>query len=151
MTLAFVENHKIAKYPISSTDLQKKFPNTSFFLPLEGQNLEMYGVVTVENTQLPSFDSRTHRIEEGTPINKNGKWKQSWNLIELSDEQKNQIKDNKKASVRNERNMKLSASDWTQLPDSGVNKELWAQYRQALRDVPEQSGFPYDVIWTEKP
>jgi len=151
MPLAFVENHKIEKYPISSADLQKKFPNTSFFLPLEGQNLEMYGVVTVENTQQPSFDYQIQRLEEGTPINHNGKWKQSWNIIELSDEEKNQIADNKKALVRNERNIKLLASDWTQLPDSNVNKKLWAQYRQALRDVPEQSGFPYDVIWPKKP
>lgn len=156
MSLAFIENNKIIQYPISSADLQKKFPNTSFpntsfFLPLEGQNLEMYGVVTVENKQPPSFDSRTHRLEEGTPINNNGKWEQSWNLIELSEERKNQIENNKKESVRNERNIKLSASDWTQLPDSAVNKALWAQYRQELRDISKQSGFPWNVNWPEPP
>ena len=151
MPLAFIENNKIIQYPITSTDLQRKFPNTSFFLPLEGQNLEMYGVVTVENRQPPSFDSRTHRLEEGTPINNNGKWEQSWNLIELSEEQKNQIQDNKKESVRNERNMKLSASDWTQLLDSKVDKVLWARYRQELRDISKQSGFPWNVIWPKLP
>lgn len=38
--------------------------------------------------------------------------------------------------IRTERNNRLFASDWTQLQDSNVNKELWATYRQALRDLP---------------
>lgn len=151
MPLAFAENNKIIQYPISSTDLQKKFPNTSFFLPLEGQNLETFGVVSVENTQQPSFDNTTHYLEEGPLINDNGVWKQTWNLIELSIEEKSRIEDNKKASVRIERNMKLSASDWTQLQDAKVDRESWAKYRQDLRDITNQSRFPYDVIWPEKP
>ena len=27
----------------------------------------------------------------------------------------------------------------------------WAKYRQSLRDIPQQPGFPYDVVWPEKP
>lgn len=38
------------------------------------------------------------------------------------------------------RNAKLSASDWTQVADAPVDKEKWATYRQALRDLPEQGG-----------
>jgi hypothetical protein len=38
--------------------------------------------------------------------------------------------------IRVERNNRLFASDWTQLQDSKVNKETWAEYRQALRDLP---------------
>lgn len=39
--------------------------------------------------------------------------------------------------IRTERNFRLSVTDWTQLPDSVCNKEAWATYRQALRDLPE--------------
>jgi hypothetical protein len=47
---------------------------------------------------------------------------------------------------------KLAASDWTQMPDyNGANKTAWATYRQALRDVPAQAGFPWDVTWPEMP
>ena len=60
--------------------------------------------------------------------------------------------DRKAAEVRAERDTKLAASDWTQMPDyNGANKTAWATYRQALRDVPAQAGFPWDVTWPEMP
>lgn len=37
------------------------------------------------------------------------------------------------------RNAQLVASDWTQTLDAPVNKAAWANYRQALRDLPAQS------------
>jgi hypothetical protein len=53
--------------------------------------------------------------------------------------------------VRADRNSKLSECDWTQLTDAPVDVQAWAEYRQALRDVPDQDGFPWDVEWPEKP
>ena len=50
-------------------------------------------------------------------------------------------------SVRTTRDEKLKDSDWTQISDSTADKATWATYRQALRDVPTQSGFPWEVIW----
>jgi hypothetical protein len=50
-------------------------------------------------------------------------------------------------SVRTTRDEKLKDSDWTQIADAPVDKEIWATYRQALRDVPTQSGFPWEVTW----
>ena len=54
-------------------------------------------------------------------------------------------------AVRQTRNQRLTISDWTQLEDSPVDKAAWATYRQALRDVPEQEGFPWNVQWPEQP
>jgi hypothetical protein len=53
--------------------------------------------------------------------------------------------------VREQRNQKLADCDWTQLADSPVDKAVWATYRQALRDVPGQAGFPWTVNWPEQP
>ncbi len=54
--------------------------------------------------------------------------------------------------VRAERNGRLFASDYTQLSDVPIsNRSAWVTYRQALRDVPEQAGFPEEVIWPTKP
>ncbi|MFY7906535.1 MAG: tail fiber assembly protein, partial [Burkholderiaceae bacterium] len=55
------------------------------------------------------------------------------------------------ASQRAFRNTLLSDCDWTQLPDAPVNTQAWAYYRQALRDVTSQTGFPWDIQWPEKP
>ena len=53
--------------------------------------------------------------------------------------------------VRRDRDSKLKESDWTQLADSPVNKETWATYRQSLRDVPSQEGFPWTITWPTEP
>lgn len=53
--------------------------------------------------------------------------------------------------VREIRDRLLSKSDWTQIADAPVDKTAWAEYRQKLRDVPQQSGFPAEVDWPVKP
>jgi hypothetical protein len=60
---------------------------------------------------------------------------------------------NTKATLdcRAKRNALLVASDWTQVADAPVDQAEWAVYRQALRDVTDQSGFPENVVWPVKP
>jgi len=53
--------------------------------------------------------------------------------------------------VRAERNALLAACDWTQVADAPVDQAAWAVYRQALRDVTAQAGFPLDVAWPVQP
>jgi len=53
--------------------------------------------------------------------------------------------------IRANRDALLSQSDWTQVPDAPVDQQAWAEYRQALRDVPQQAGFPTDITWPTKP
>lgn len=58
------------------------------------------------------------------------------------------------SAIRAERNTKLTECDWTQLNDTPLDnpsKVAWTNYRQALRDIPTQSGFPHNVIWPVKP
>lgn len=45
----------------------------------------------------------------------------------------------------------LVGSDWTQLPDVSVDKAAWQAYRQHLRDVPAQAGFPITIDWGTAP
>ena len=58
------------------------------------------------------------------------------------------------ANVRAERNRKLAASDWTQIPNNALTdakKAEWATYRQSLRDISSQSGFPHSTTWPTEP
>ena len=60
--------------------------------------------------------------------------------------------DRKAVEVRSERNAKLAATDWTQTVDTPqATKDKYATYRQTLRDVPAQSGFPNNVVWPTQP
>jgi hypothetical protein len=57
-------------------------------------------------------------------------------------------------NVRAERDALLAGCDWTQAADAPatVNKPAWATYRQALRDLPAQGGFPSGTInWPTPP
>jgi hypothetical protein len=49
------------------------------------------------------------------------------------------------------RNAELARTDFTQLPDAPVNKQAWAEYRQALRDLPAQGGLADDAVIPAKP
>lgn len=53
-------------------------------------------------------------------------------------------------AIRTERNARLAASDWTQLPDAPVDHAAWAAYRQALRDITEQPD-PFNITWPVEP
>lgn len=53
--------------------------------------------------------------------------------------------------VRSKRDALISSCDWTQLPDAPVDQTAWAVYRQALRDITDQEGFPSSVVWPVPP
>lgn len=54
--------------------------------------------------------------------------------------------------VRIKRDILLNSSDWTQLEDIPRKiKNPYKEYRQKLRDIPQQAGFPSDVKWPDKP
>lgn len=56
------------------------------------------------------------------------------------------------SEARTFRDSLLTRSDWTQLPDApSETKEAWAAYRQALRDITKQTGYPYEINWPTVP
>ena len=58
------------------------------------------------------------------------------------------------AQVRVERDRLLADCDWTQVADAPLSdseKEAWAVYRQALRDVPQTQDDPDNIVWPETP
>jgi len=62
----------------------------------------------------------------------------------------------KSAAIRAERDRRIALTDWTQAPDvlalqSANQRTAWAKYRQALRDVTKQAGFPNSVQWPVSP
>jgi len=58
--------------------------------------------------------------------------------------------------IRSERTARLAAFDYITAPDvwpslTPEKQSEWVTYRQALRDIPEQAGFPNDVVWPTAP
>ena len=76
-------------------------------------------------------------------------------IIPLSDQEisdmANEVLSSLSVNVREKRNAKLAETDWTQVADAPVSQEDWAAYRELLRSIPEQEGFPNEVTWPTEP
>ena len=79
------------------------------------------------------------------------KWYTKYSVADM-DQEAIAAKDTEQAkSIRSQRTDKLKDSDWTQVADAPVDKAAWATYRQALRDITAQTGFPWTIDWPVQP
>lgn len=145
-----LKNNVVDKYPYTLDQLKSDNPNVSFPETIPNSTLSEYGVFPVSFADAPTVDY-TKNVTEDTPKLINGQWTQVWEVTPASNEEIQERTDSQAAVVRDKRNFKLSECDWTQLPDSPVDKAAWAEYRQELRDVTNQGGFPWEVIWPTQP
>lgn len=142
----------IITYPYSPTDLIRANPNTSFPAgPLSPETLAEYDVFPVQAVSPPAFNSRTQRLVEQQPARIAGAWVQRWIIEPLSGDEITALDARQADAVRADRTARLAACDWTQLADAPVDTAAWAAYRQDLRDVPSQAGFPWEVSWPVAP
>jgi hypothetical protein len=142
----------ILEYPYSVEKLRRDNPQISFPITPTARLLAEYNVFAVCATT-PGFDPILEVAEQaGCCFNEaTGQWESAWvvrpkTLEEIEAEATEQAE-----SVRAERNAYLAASDWTQLADAPVDSAAWVNYRQALRDVTAQVGFPWSVDWPTPP
>ena len=149
---ALIENGAVAKYPYTIGDLKAANPNTSFAANVSDDDLQGYGVHRVYFATQPQI-TRFQVLEEGTPVfsDEDQRWTQVWSVRDMTQEEFDALKASQAASIRAERNAKLAASDWTQVIDAPVDQAAWATYRQVLRDITSQAGFPWDIQWPAQP
>jgi hypothetical protein len=140
---AKIINDVVAKFPYSMGALHVEYPDTSFPAAPTAELLAAFGVYKVVEETAPTVDSKTHRQSQSIQ-EIDGVWTQVWELQQLP-------QDTASANVRGHRDRLLTASDWTQVADAPVDKDAWATYRQALRDVSSQDGFPWSVEWPTQP
>jgi len=154
---------------ISTSQFKGLYPNTSFPKPMTAKVYESFGYDTVLNgaaatVTAPYGRSQESGIEEidglwytkfvAGPVFTDTKDKDGKTVTAATNEAayKAEIDADAAVRVRGDRDKKLTDCDWTQANDSPVKDESsWTTYRQALRDVPTQSGFPHTVTWPTKP
>lgn len=145
-----IENGAVKQYPYGIGQLKAANPLTSFPAQANDEMLASYGVQRVFFSTPPTITD-TQVLEEGTPVFADGRWTQVWSVRDMTAEEVASRNDAQAAAVRADRNAKLSASDWTQVADAPVDKAAWATYRQALRDISGQTGFPWTITWPTQP
>lgn len=145
---ARIENNQIAEWPI--VNIYQRLPQVSFSEPINHANLPD-GFVYVAPPATPEYNPASQAVELNAPAMVDGSWQQVYNVIDLSAEQLQTNADSAASIVRSARDVKLAASDWTQVADAPVDKAVWATYRQELRDITLQSGFPTTIQWPIAP
>lgn len=138
---------------IMHTDIRLAAGNVSLPRELTDEIIASIGLLPVTVVPAPSYDQSTQIAEQAECVynEQEQRWETSWTIRNLTAEEAQQSYDNKSSTIRTSRNNLLSKSDWTQVADAPVDQTAWANYRQALRDVTAQSGFPWEVIWPTQP
>jgi hypothetical protein len=144
-------NQTVEIFPYSIGDLRRDNPNTSFPRNPSDAVLADWNVFPVVEQSPPEYNPANQNLNQLNPMLVDGQWLQTWQVTAASAEEIAERLQSKEAEVRQQRNELLSTCDWTQLPDSPADHEAWATYRQALRDVTAQEGFPWDITWPEAP
>jgi hypothetical protein len=136
--------------PYSIGQLRKDNPRTSFPKNPSVALLAEWGVFPVKPTNPPAVD-HTKKLTEKPPVKQGDQWVQVWEVLDATESEVQDRITDKANAVRAERDQKLVESDWTQVADAPVDKAAWAEYRQALRDITTQDGFPWSVEWPIAP
>lgn len=135
---------------MTDSEFRASHPNTSFPPQLSEALINNFDAdVVFEGPQAQPTRYQTAYRDGVQQIN--GKWYTKYSVADMDDDAKAAIDARQADAVRATRNQKLKDSDWTQVADAPVDKDAWATYRQALRDVPSQAGFPWDVQWPTEP
>ena len=76
------------------------------------------------------------------------------NIVEFPENEEDHEHSHKKSAIIHRRNLLLSESDYLMMVDYPISDEKKQEikvYRQALRDIPQQDGFPDNIVWPDKP
>lgn len=147
-------NQTVETFPYSIGDLRRDNPNTSFPRGPSNECLASWNVFPVVDRPKPSFDPATENCNPVNPTYENGEWVVNWQVTPADADEIAQRLAYESESVRDQRNLLLVESDWTQLTDSPLTGSIlssWVTYRQELRDLTTQAGFPWTISWPTPP
>lgn len=134
-----------AKYTLGQ--LRRDNPQTSFPKLIPDDLLASYDVYPYTRPVAPEYDSLSHRLTDGAFEQVEGAWVLPYVVEQQPLEQAER-------NIRSRRDGLLQETDWIVIKsyERGENiPAVWELYRQALRDITAQAGFPYEVTWPTKP
>jgi len=123
--------------------LRRDNPNTSFPKSPNDALLADWDVYPYTVQDQPTVDYMTQKLTPAALVQVSGAWTQGWEVSNLPTEDAGR-------NIRRQRDNLLSKTDWMALSDNTMTPE-WSSYRQALRGITAQEGFPFSVDWPTKP
>ena len=165
------------EYRIQSTgevktqgEVRRMHSNTSLPKVWDANVCAALGIDPVLAAPKPETTGYTQAVRNGATQDANGNWVQAWSVVDMfADTTEDGVTTTKaeheaayqanldaKAaeSVRTQRDAELEKSDWMVIRSAETGVALdsnWATYRQALRDITDQIGFPNEINWPVEP
>ena len=158
------------QFPYTVGQFRRDNPNTSFPRQIPNTILRRYAVYEVTELEKPSYDPLVQTLVRGTPTREVIRMKTEEDCTdpdtgevdtdqvgqplygsewEVEHTVQNMEQSVAEANVRSKRDGLLQETDWMALSDVTMSDSITA-YRQALRDIPSQAGFPFSVTWPTK-
>ncbi len=137
-------NGNPVKYTIKQ--LRQDNPNSSFGRLISEEVLASYDVYSC-TVQYVDYDRLAQTSVEGQFVQVDGQWTLFMVAENLAAEQA-------EANIRSNRDDLLQETDWIVIKSYERSQNIpaeWELYRQGLRDITGQSGFPFSVTWPIKP
>tara|TARA_B100000131_G_scaffold309401_1_gene339832 strand:+ start:524 stop:982 length:459 start_codon:yes stop_codon:yes gene_type:complete len=141
----------VSKYPYDVTQLRYDNPGTSFPRIVSDEMLKEWNVFPVTEEDEPSYVPRLQNcVKNSEPTLDGSDWKISWTISDKTGNEQAEYQISLESEVRTDRNKRLDETDWWAVSDRTMTNEQ-TEYRDLLRKVPEQTGFPFDITWPTKP
>jgi hypothetical protein len=143
-------------------EIRKLHPNTSIPKVWDANVCDSLGIDPVFVSPQPTPSGDYKRVVRNGAVEDGGNWVQAWLEQDMFVTDSDGTKAEKEAAyqatldataaelARSNRDAKLALTDWRAGSDLTLTSE-WATYRQALRDIPGQAGFPHEVTWPDSP
>jgi len=154
--------HKVTGEVKSQGEWRSANPNVSLPRTWNQNVLDALNIEAVFEAPKPDVGPYQSAARNGVTQDANGNWVQAWSVVDMFSTDAEGTKAEKEAAyqagldaeaakaVRSQRDSLLAATDWTALSDVTMSAEM-ATYRQALRDITAQAGFPHSITWPTKP
>lgn len=140
-----VVNGETVNHPLTYSNFLLLFPDCEQQETPTNEVIKPYGYEVFVITPKPINGPFEHPAVEGPYVKNNDVWTNSWTITPFTEEE---ILDKKWKQIRGNRNFLLRQTDWTQLLNVNITteeKQLWDQYRQTLRDIPQTFTDPDKV------
>lgn len=154
--------HKVTGEVKSQGEWRSANPNISMPRTWNQNVLDALNIEAVLEAPKPDAGPYQYVARNGVVQDAKGNWVTAWEVREMFSTDEDGTKAEKEAAyqagldeavakgIRTERGRLLAETDWMALSDVVMSPEMTA-YRQALRDITAQAGFPHNVIWPVKP
>lgn len=154
MLLIQVENNIPVGRPVTVQNFKLLNPKVSFPKALTPDAVEPYGFGVYRKSSKPDLSLYEKAIEAAPQKASDGVWEQVWQVVTMTDAEASERDDKEANIVRSRRDGLLQETDWIVIKSYERGQNIpaeWELYRQALRDITAQAGFPYEVTWPTKP